>query len=225
VWQVPRSWPIRLVVTLGSALLWLWVLALAWGSLAGLLAHPARRGMVVVGFALSAVSAFAPFTVFGAGKRVDLSDVWIFLPGLLLVVPALLLLPPWCDAHDRWVIDGDAVRWLGLALFTTGGALRVATLFALGRRFSGLVAIQEGHTLVTGGLYRWIRHPSYAGALVNNLGWMLVFRSVAGLLAVLLLAGLLLVRISAEESLLVSEFGADYEAYRRRTWRLVPWVY
>jgi protein-S-isoprenylcysteine O-methyltransferase Ste14 len=169
---------------------------------------------------MSAVSAFAPFTTFGTGKRTDLSDVWIFLPGLLLIQPGLLLLPPWCDARDRWVIDGDAVRWLGLALFVAGGALRVATFFALGRRFSGLVAIQEGHTLVTGGLYRWIRHPSYAGALVNNLGWVLVFRSVAGLLVLLPLAGCSSAFCAEERAAGLGVRRADTPT--PRSWRLVP---
>jgi protein-S-isoprenylcysteine O-methyltransferase Ste14 len=36
---------------------------------------------------------------------------------------------------------------------------------------------------------------------------------------------LLLARMNAEEALLESEFGEEYATYRRRTWRLVPWVY
>lgn len=41
----------------------------------------------------------------------------------------------------------------------------------LGKRFSGLVAIQPGHMLVTGGIYRHIRNPSYLGLLVNSIAW------------------------------------------------------
>jgi protein-S-isoprenylcysteine O-methyltransferase Ste14 len=98
-------------------------------------------------------------------------------------------------------------------------------MFVLGRRFSALVAIQEGHTLVTEGPYRLVRNPSYLGALLAAAGWSLVFRSGLGLLVVALLAWLLVVRIDAEEALLASEFGDEYDAYRRRTWRLVPWLY
>ena len=52
----------------------------------------------------------------------------------------------------------------------------------LGRRFSGLVAIQPDHRLVTGGIYGVIRHPSYLGLFVNALGWGLAFRAGVGVL-------------------------------------------
>jgi hypothetical protein len=57
----------------------------------------------------------------------------------------------------------------------------------LGHRFSGLVAIQPGHALVTTGLYGVVRHPSYLGLLVNSLGWALAFRSGVGVLLTALL--------------------------------------
>ena len=95
-------------------------------------------------------------------------------------------LPAYTDRLDVWTIDGDATRWLGLALFTVGGILRLWPVFVLGRRFSGLVAIQPGHTLVTSGIYGFIRHPSYLGLLIGALGWGLAFRSVIGVLLMLL---------------------------------------
>src|SRR5208337_2504152 len=103
--------------------------------------------------------------------------------------------------------------------------LRIWPVFVLGHRFSGLVAIQPGHKLVTRGVYGLIRHPSYLGLLVNSLGWALAFRSGVGVLLTLLLIPPLLARIRAEERLLHSQFGAAYDAYRSRTWRLIPGVF
>jgi protein-S-isoprenylcysteine O-methyltransferase Ste14 len=54
-------------------------------------------------------------------------------------------------------------------LFVVGAALRLWPVVVLGHRFSGLVAIQPGHTLVTSGVYGVIRHRSYVGLLVNTL--------------------------------------------------------
>ena len=95
----------------------------------------------------------------------------------------------------------------------------------LGHRFSGLVAIQPGHQLVTSGVYRVIRHPSYLGLLVNALRWALAFRSAVGVLLTALLLPPLLARIHAEERMLRTQFGREYDAYRSRTARLLPGIY
>jgi protein-S-isoprenylcysteine O-methyltransferase Ste14 len=134
-------------------------------------------------------------------------------------------LPAYTDRKGVWTIDGDAVRWLGVTFFAAGGVLRIWPVFVLGRRFSGLVAIQPGHTLVTTGVYGVIRNPSYLGLLLNALGWGLAFRSVVGVLLTALLMPPLVARIRAEERLLRSQFGDEYEIYCARTWRLVPGIY
>jgi protein-S-isoprenylcysteine O-methyltransferase Ste14 len=134
-------------------------------------------------------------------------------------------LPAYTDRKNILVIDGDTTRWLGIAVLFFGGVLRLYPVFVLGNRFSGLVAIQPGHTLVTTGIYRKIRNPSYLGLIVSSVGWGLVFRSwvgvILGLLMILPLAG----RMRAEEKLLRSHFGSEYDAYCARTRRLIPGVY
>jgi protein-S-isoprenylcysteine O-methyltransferase Ste14 len=110
-------------------------------------------------------------------------------------------------------------------LFAAGGALRLWPVFVLGPRFSGLVAIQPGHTLVTNGIYGVIRHPSYLGLLVNALGWGFAFRSGVGMVLTALLILPLLARIRAEERLLRSQFGAECDAFCARTAWLIPGVY
>jgi protein-S-isoprenylcysteine O-methyltransferase Ste14 len=98
-------------------------------------------------------------------------------------------------------------------------------VFVLGHRFSGLVAIQPGHKSVTGGVYGIIRHPSYLGLLVNALGWGVAFRSSVGMVLAVLNVPPLLAGIRAEETLLRAQFGSEYDDYRARTWRLIPWLY
>jgi protein-S-isoprenylcysteine O-methyltransferase Ste14 len=95
----------------------------------------------------------------------------------------------------------------------------------LGDRFSGLVAIQQGHTLVTTGVYRYVRNPSYLGVIVMMSGWGLAFRSGVGLLLASGFVPLLVARMNSEEKLLQSQFGADYQAYCAKTYRLMPGVY
>ena len=84
------------------------------------------------------------------------------------------------------------------------------------------MAIQPGHSLVTDGLYSRIRNPSYLGLLILSLGWALAFRSGAGVLLAALNIPPLIARMNSEERLLHAQFGQEYEAYRARTWRLLP---
>src|SRR5262249_9792612 len=157
-------------------------------------------------------------------EREDRGNRWV-IAALCVIGVVMGYLPAYTDRYEIWTIDDDVVRWLGVVLFSVGGALRLWPVFILGNRFSGLVAIQPGDTLVTTGIYGVIRHPSYLGLLINALGWALVFRSLAGVLLTMLIMVPLIARIRSEEALLQSQFGGEYDSYRARTWRLVPGLY
>jgi protein-S-isoprenylcysteine O-methyltransferase Ste14 len=198
--------------------------ALGRGDWTEFFRSPARVGAIVVSLALSVLVVFSGFGGMNPGKKEDRGNRWIFGPVIVLTL-GMAVLPAYLDGRDLWTTDEAVTPYVGVALLTLGGVLRLAAVFVLGRRFTGLVAIQEGHRLQTGGLYRYIRHPSYAGALLYIVGFVLVFRCWLGLLLVAATFAILLARMNAEEALLESEFGEEYASYRRRTWRLMPWVY
>jgi protein-S-isoprenylcysteine O-methyltransferase Ste14 len=211
------------VFTLAATLAYLGLAVLGWGGFAAFFSHPALIALTVVTFALSGAALFTSGNL-SPGEREDRANRWVIAAfGVIGLVAAYL--PAYTDRKGIWTIDGDAVRWLGVALFAAGGALRIWPVFVLGHRFSGLVAIQPGHTLVTTGVYAVIRNPSYLGLLVNSLGWGLAFRSGVGVLLTALLVPPLVARIRAEERLLHSQFGDAYDAYCARTSRLVPGIY
>jgi protein-S-isoprenylcysteine O-methyltransferase Ste14 len=214
---------LRLVITFLAIFAYLGLAILGWGGFAAFFSHPALIALAIVGLMLSGAALFSAGNL-SSGEREDRSNRWV-LAAFGLIGLLLAYLPAYTDRMDFWTIDGEVVRWLGVALFAAGGALRIWPVFVLGRRFSGLVAIQPGHTLVTDGIYGVIRHPSYLGLLVSSLGWALAFRSVVGVLLTALLLPPLIARIRAEERLLRSQFGAEYDAYCRRTSRLIPGLY
>ena len=169
--------------------------------------------------------AFSGSSGLGLGRREDPSSRWIFVP-LIIIAIVFAWLPPHLDRLNRWTIDGDTLRYLGLIITAIGGFVRVATVFELGHRFSIFVAVQPDHRLKTDGFYRFVRHPSYLGALLVMTGWALVFRSVIGLLLTAAMCVLIIARIRAEEEFLVHEFGEQYRSYQQRTgWRLFPLIY
>jgi len=196
---------------------------LGWGGFRPFFSHPALVALAVVLFALSGVAFFAGGNL-SPGVREARSNRWV-LPAFGVIGLVNAYLPAYTDRVGFWIIDGDTIRWLGVALFAAGGALRIWPVFVLGNRFSGLVAIQPGHALLTSGVYGVIRHPSYLGLLINSLGWSLAFRSGVGVLLTLLLISPLLARIDAEENLLHAEFGDEYKDYCAHTSRLIPGIY
>jgi protein-S-isoprenylcysteine O-methyltransferase Ste14 len=211
------------LVTAASAGLYIGLAIWGWNGWSAFMASPARAGAAVATVAISFAAMFTSGNI-TSGRREDTKNRWIFVP-FVIVGLTLGWLPAYTDRREIWTLGGDAVRYLGLLLYISGCILRVAPVVVLGRRFSGLVAIQEGHELVTDGLYRVIRHPSYLGLLLLVFGWALVFRSAIGLLVSLLLVPILIARMNSEEALLESEFGEPYREYRGRTWRLLPFLY
>ncbi len=212
--------PKLIAATFVATLAWLGLAILGWGDLAAFFSNPARIAVTVVLLALSITALFSSGNL-SAGEREDRSNRWVLIAFALI---GLLLgyLPAHDDRIDYWTLDGDTVRWVGVLFFASGGALRLWPVFVLGRRFSGLVAIQPGHELVTDSAYSVIRNPSYLGLLICSLGWALTFRSGEGVVLTALIGPPLVARIRAEEALLKSQFGTAYDVYRARTWRLIP---
>ncbi|MVV46974.1 isoprenylcysteine carboxylmethyltransferase family protein [Pseudomonas sp. PB120] len=201
-------------------------LALAVWGLGGWMAFFSHSALVVVALATFAMAIASLFTEvnLSSGEQEDRANRWV-LPAFGVIGLLSGYLPAYTDRIDFLTFGGEGVRWLGALLFIVGGALRLWPVFVLGKRFSGLVAIQPGHRLVTDGIYRNLRNPSYLGMLVIAVGWALAFRSGVGLLLAALTLIPLIARIHSEEALLRAKFGGEYEAYCGRSWRLVPGLY
>ena len=215
---------LRILLTGIVAIVMQFCLAIAgWGGWTPFFAHPAMRALTWTTLALSVLALFSSGNM-NAGVQEDRSNRWV-LGAFTIIAVLMAYFSAYTDRIGFCTIDGDTLRWAGVAVCVAGGVLRMVPVFVLKNRFSGLVAIQEGHKLETRGLYRVIRNPSYLGLLITSVGWALAFRSVVGVLLALSLLIPLAARMKAEERLLREHFGSEYEAYYKRTWRLVPWIY
>lgn len=136
---------------------------------------------------------------------------------VVLRVPGLngWFLPP----EDRLVIA------IGVVVQAAFLLLAVWARRHLGRNWSAEVRIGEGHELVTSGPYRRLRHPIYTAMLGMLLGTAIVSSQYHALLGVALLLAAYLRKTRLEDQVLLRIFGADYNAYRRITWALLPFVY
>jgi protein-S-isoprenylcysteine O-methyltransferase Ste14 len=196
-----------------------------WGGWSAFFAHPAFRALAGVTVVLGALAVSTGFgSGLSAGEQEDRRNRWV-LAAFGVIALLMAFFSSYTDRIGFWTLDGETTRWVGVVVCLLGGLLRIWPVYVLGKRFSGLVAIQPGHTLETRGVYSLIRNPSYLGLLTTALGWVLVFRSGVGVLLTASLLVPLVARIRAEERLLRSHFGAEYQAYCARTWRLLPGIY
>lgn len=143
---------------------------------------------------------------------------WI---GMAMDFSLSLLMP---QAAILW--KRTSLFFVGICLMLLGIALRWYSVAVLGKYFTFDVAIQGGQTLIEVGPYRYVRHPSYSGALLSLLGFGLALGNWAGLAAALSCLGFAyFYRIPIEEQALSSALGDVYKQYMNRTWRLVPFLF
>ena len=153
--------------------------------------------------------------------RGSLSLLWIvILASVTLAFNAAHALPA------AGMGEVPTLRFLGIVIFAAGLAIRWYAIVHLGRFFTVNVVIAAGHRLIDTGPYRFVRHPSYTGALMAFLGLALCLANWASL--VILLVPIFLVflrRMHVEEGALLQALGDQYRDYMRRTKRLIPAVY
>lgn len=116
--------------------------------------------------------------------------------------------------------------WLALALFVIGLSLRIWAIVSLGKFFTVQVAVHADHRVVRSGPYRWLRHPSYTGALIAFSGLGALAGNAWSLAIILIGTGAAFAyRIAVEERALRARLGEEYVEYARVTRRLIPFVY
>ncbi|HEX2776224.1 MAG TPA: isoprenylcysteine carboxylmethyltransferase family protein [Candidatus Acidoferrales bacterium] len=153
--------------------------------------------------------------------------------GSLVVVMVLLWIGIGTDFALCFQLPQAAIRserepifFVGIGLMFAGMALRLYSISLLGRYFTFEVAVHSDQPIIEAGPYRYIRHPSYAGALITITGLGLALGNWAGLIALLgCMAIAYAYRIPIEEAALLAALGEPYEKYIRRTYRLIPYIF
>ncbi len=141
--------------------------------------------------------------------------------GIFVAFWCAFALPQATIARDQPLLFG-----IGIALMFAGLALRWYAIRVLGKFFTRDVATRAGQYVVQDGPYRWVRHPSYSGALLMFLGTGLAMTNWGSLAAIVL--GSLIgygYRVHVEEQALSTDLGDAYREYMKRTRRFVPFVW
>ena len=146
---------------------------------------------------------------------------------VLLVIAYLLLVHgrqlPY-PLNLRVIPHAAPIAWAGALLCMTGLAVALWARVILGRNWSGVVTLKEGHELVERGPYRFVRHPIYTGILTMFFATALVQGHVAGFAGVLLTFASFWIKLGREEKLMLQQFPERYAAYQHRAKRIIPFV-
>lgn len=161
----------------------------------------------------------------GSGARVaddgSLRLLWVvILLSLSMAVAASILVP---QTGSEWLMR---LRTSGALLFFGGMLFRGYAIFCLGRFFTVDVALAADHQLIDTGPYRYLRHPSYSGALLEFLGLGVILDNWLSLVILVVPTWFAFNRrMTIEERALHHALGSDYAAYMARTKRVIPGLY
>jgi protein-S-isoprenylcysteine O-methyltransferase Ste14 len=118
----------------------------------------------------------------------------------------------------------EAQQIVGAALGIGGLLIGFLSFRALGRNFRVFAAPRRSGTLITSGVYSKVRHPMYTAVIASLGGYALYFGSLWAAPFWLGCTILYIVKAVKEERLLAEHY-PEYEDYRRRSWRFVPFIF
>ena len=140
-----------------------------------------------------------------------------YLAARLLTVYSTAIVPAVWKVTVIWM-------YIGIGLFIIGVLLRFVAMRTLGKYYSHWVVIKNDHKVVEEGPYKFVRHPSYLGMLLLNLGFVVFFFNIVSiLLYCLFLVPMVVWRIIVEEKALNSL--KSYESYSKKRKRLIPFIW
>jgi protein-S-isoprenylcysteine O-methyltransferase Ste14 len=119
-----------------------------------------------------------------------------------------------------------AQAYLGIAVFCGSLWLMYRAHRELGRNWSVSLELRDHHTLVTAGIYAFVRHPIYSGFWLMAVAQLLMLPNwIAGPAGLVGFGTLFFGRVGREEQMMINAFGNEYRDYMRRTARVMPWIF
>jgi protein-S-isoprenylcysteine O-methyltransferase Ste14 len=138
-----------------------------------------------------------------------------------MIVPIVYVLSSWLDFANYTLPDW--IGWVGVVLFAFAIWLLWRSHHDLGRNWTPTVAMRYEPELITGGVYKYIRHPMYSAHLIWAIAQIIILHNwIAGYSFLIVQVPFYFIRIKNEEQMMIEQFGAAYKAYMEKTDRLIP---
>ncbi len=158
---------------------------------------------------------------FTVTKKSPGDAVLLFFDGIGMIIPLVYVFSSWLDFANYPLPDW--IGWTGVALFAFAIWILYQSHANLGKNWSPVLGIQKEHTLVTSGIYKYIRHPMYAAHILWAVAQALMLHNwIAGYSFLVVMIPHYLLRVGREEAMMIEQFGSQYEEYMKRTGRIIP---
>jgi protein-S-isoprenylcysteine O-methyltransferase Ste14 len=140
--------------------------------------------------------------------------------------PAILVSPV-LNSHGIGFIKASPVlNIIGLIIGLLGLIVRIAAAATLGRFFTRTLRQTNEHRLITGGLYKYLRHPGYLGNMLVFIGSSVAMNNYIPIIMTgILTLSVYIYRIKMEEIMLVEIFGNEYVDYQKRSKKIIPLIF
>ena len=164
-------------------------------------------------------------------RVLTLPEDWPLIPYLVIILVGFAVAIIDFVFWQQLVFQFNILAILGIISMIIGGVMRSYPRKTLAEAGFGSIwntprlKIVKGHKLVTTGFYKHVRHPIYTGEIFRDYCIPLLVSSLYGIIIMTVGIVFLLFRIRIEEDLLLDAFGEEYEEYKRRTKKLIPYIY
>jgi len=149
-----------------------------------------------------------------------LNILWMAIPFSIAASVTVSYMMEFPMSKSAWIL------YAGEAFILIGIIFRFMIIRSLGKYFTVDVTIKRDHKIKKEGFYKYLRHPSYTFSLLTSLGLGLYLNNwVSLILAFLPPFFAFAYRIKIEEQALVEQFGEEYIEYRKKTKKLIPFIY
>ncbi len=154
-------------------------------------------------------------------RKTLLDMILLGLSGVGMVIPLVYVFSSALDFANYELPNW--VGWVGAVLFGVAIWLLWRSHADLGRNWTPTLGIRDEHTLVTEGVFRYIRHPMYAAHILWAIAQVLMLHNwIAGYSFLVVVIPQYLLRVGNEEQMMIDQFGEAYRAYMQNTGRIIP---
>ena len=160
---------------------------------------------------------------FAVDKKSTGDIVLLVFDGIGMTIPLFYIFSTWLNFADYSLPDW--IGWIGVVLFAFAIWILYRSHADLGKNWTPTLAIQKEHTLVTNGIYKYIRHPMYSAHLLWAIAQIFILHNwIAGFSFIVVMLPHYLLRVNVEEKMLQEKFGVEYDDYMKNTGRILPRV-